>query len=327
MLVTAAAAALAPAADPAATPPSQSRPPPAAGALSIVVDPPTEDTASIEAADLDLHDTGAATVGTLTLTVTSSRSDDTAHVTLSLPHGARVVGMTYQGATSDYDPPASPIVARALTASRAHQDFTLASEPLPLPIRRDPALLEHTRDSPAYDRYRLAVYPVSIAEHATVIVMVAMPRFDRLLVATPRGRQDLLGRDLPRATGVDELLAARPSALATGAALYAEPVPPRATADTLARLFDSVRGDLEDCAGVDSHDADQDVALHFVVSPGGRAKVTATDGAGPQLAACVRIAIEHTRFLGEGDPLAVDYALHVAAPPAPAIDMATISDE
>lgn len=122
----------------------------------------TPDHGKVDRADV-MHD---AERGTATLSLALSTRDlvaQTVALTIDVPHGARVTGMTVWigGARAE---------ATAMSAFAAEERFREI-----VSAKRDPALLEQTESTRDYDRLTLQVFPVAKTSPARVEIVVEMP--------------------------------------------------------------------------------------------------------------------------------------------------------
>src|SRR5688572_16962006 len=120
---------------------------------------------------------GARGTATLSLAISSQQivQEDSTEIdvhegalTIDVPHGARVVGMTmgHEGKT---------LVATAMEPSAARERYRAAVEDI-----IDPALLELVGMTPTYDRLMLRVYPLAFAAPVRVELQLELPVLDTL---------------------------------------------------------------------------------------------------------------------------------------------------
>jgi hypothetical protein len=255
--------------------------------LSLVVTAP-EDGIDLAPVGLDFHEAGDATIGTMTIAVTTQELDRAAHVGISLPRGSRVLGMTYA-----HDDGTPTLAGERVTADVARRRFDDALTPL---LHLDPALLEYLRTTGELDRLQLSVFPVSAGTISTVVITFATPRFATMFASVADQRMQI-GR--PPQDG-DPALAVAQTVVGPNLALYAGPPEPEPTDAGLDGVFATVGWQLEHCAASDSA-SPQAVSVQVHVRSDGRARIRRLAGAGTILEGCVREVVEHTTFTGAGD--------------------------
>ncbi len=273
--------------------------------------------ATIARENLEMRDGGEFVVGTLTLTLTA-KEVIAASTMLELPRGSRVIAMTLDHGDEVFR-------GRSLEVEEARRRFVETVEPpreivVPRPpLQRDPALLE-VEHSGASEHLRLTVFPVSSAAPATVKLMFATPRFDRMDVfANGHHRDALLRTHLAAATPEDSELALGESPLVFGRALYAAPLAAAPSEAELAKRFDEVLPTLARCAAVDDSSTTQHVSLRVDVDVLGRVSLRSSEGAGGYLLDCVHQVIDYVQFADDAaTSLAVAFDVVPKSAPSPA---------
>ncbi|HSD88172.1 MAG TPA: hypothetical protein VLB44_11680, partial [Kofleriaceae bacterium] len=146
---------------------------PGAGPPRLEIGAPTG--AKLARAGLVLRVRSELTRADLMLTFTTDASaEQEAAATFDLPHGARIVGMSFQ--TGD----GSPMLARPMADAVAARAFDRIAHH----FRKDPALLQLREEADARDRYSLRVYPLTASAPTTASIQIELPAARTLQLAS-----------------------------------------------------------------------------------------------------------------------------------------------
>ncbi|HUS33119.1 MAG TPA: hypothetical protein VMZ53_31675 [Kofleriaceae bacterium] len=237
--------------------------------------------------------------------VTTLRQPVTGTASITVPHGARFVGMSLRLGES------SPSLATIMGNAIAERAFTAR-------VRRawDPALLRQHTTSKKGDVYNLSVYPLTAERNATVELILELP--DGTTFTPAKSSAPFIeGVDasLVTITKPDGLLFASHTLRPVDAnvALYADdPTPhrdspvlvdvipePNATSTAIA-LRPTLRRRLHELQYCFAREATNlgALELHFAVVPSGRVAAVSVDGAGEEANQCVSAALANVTFSG-----------------------------
>src|SRR5262249_20756633 len=131
--------------------------------------PPGDRRISIERTDATFRDVGDVQLVTLSIGMTSTADDwHDARFAITVPHAARVLGMIYS-------PNGRPHRAELKLSETARDEYAEATRMIV-----DPALLAWTGEDDESVRLELSVFPLSLDQHPSVDVIVALPRTDQV---------------------------------------------------------------------------------------------------------------------------------------------------
>ena len=270
----------------------------------IKLQAPHADKVELAVYEHDGHAQGVLTLHLSAPEVTTLRPPATATASITVPHGARMVGMSFTLGDS------SPSVANRTGIAIAERAFEAR-------VRRawDPALLSQRSTSKKADTYQLRVYPLTAETSATVEIIVELPDGSTF---TRKGDAPIIEGIAAANVSVtkpDGLLFASHSLAAVdeNVALYADDPTPRRdqpvlvdivpdadASSTAVALRPTLRRRLNELRFCFAREASNlgALTLHFAVVPSGRVAAVSVDGAGEEANQCVGSALANMNFAG-----------------------------
>jgi hypothetical protein len=285
----------------AARPPEvEPQPPvPALREIALHVGPPVESRITVEHASVTFRDVGKFQLVTIAIAMTSS-SDvwHAGNLAMLVPHEAQIVGMTY-GQNGQVHP------AKLMLSDVARQDWVDSTR-----MMVDPALLEQDGWTEQYDRMHLAVYPLSADQHASVEIVVAVPRADHVDVElADRHFEHRAGVPETPTTADRELLAGY--AVSASHALYVASPDASVTAGEIRNSMLASRTTMFPCNFFrdEAPETDTHVVVHFTVGTDGKVTVQGVDHATERMASCITDAFATWQMRHGKEPVQVSYPL------------------
>lgn len=224
--------------------------------------------------------------------------------TITVPHGARMVGMSLVLGDS------SASLANRMGVEIAERAFSAR-------VRRawDPALLQQRSTSKKADTYELRVYPITAETSATVEIILELPDGATFTRKGDAPIVEGVSASIVTVTKPDGLLFASHSLAAVDAdvALYADDPTPRRdqpvlvdivsdanATSTAVALRPTLRRRLNELRFCFAREASNlgALTLHFAVIPSGRVAAVSVDGAGEEANQCVGSALANINFAG-----------------------------